>query len=119
MPIESLTNSKVDGDASYQDTLDNPCDNSDCGSEPSHGINAVRKQVKNLGPKEQHRPSCHGKKLPGRDGPSQKSHHHKKKLPDTLEKNEVLMVLFHLRKHRLYSKASKVPAFSGGSSLQL
>ncbi|KAF8731864.1 hypothetical protein HU200_015808 [Digitaria exilis] len=158
MPVESHTSSKVGGDASYQDAADEPLDNSDCGSEPSHGINAVGKQVKNHKPKKKHVPSKsgpRGKKLPGRvgspqedsyhemkfasrDGPSQKGHHHEKNLPYTpsqpflfqvvldtpmsalmtvldkrvnagnhLERSEVMLVLFHLKKQRMYSKALK------------
>nr|CAB3452385.1 unnamed protein product [Digitaria exilis] len=103
MPVESHTSSKVGGDASYQDAADEPLDNSDCGSEPSRGINAVRKQVKNHKPKKKHVPSKsgpRGRKFPGRveppqedsyhetefasrDGPSQKGHHDEKNLPYT------------------------------------
>jgi len=161
MPIESLTSSKADGDASYQDAGDQPHVDSDCGSEPSHGIRAVRKQGKNQGPKKKYGPfkrgrrgkklpgggqpsqeGCHHEmRFPGRDVPFQKDRHHEKKLPDTpvqpflfqivldtpistlmtvldtwlqancLEKSQFLMVLFHLRKQRLYSKALKVPFF--------
>uniref|UniRef100_K3ZX82 Pentatricopeptide repeat-containing protein n=1 Tax=Setaria italica TaxID=4555 RepID=K3ZX82_SETIT len=152
-PVGSLTNSKADGDPLYQAAADQPHDNSGCGSEPSHGINAVWKQVMNHGPPKRGRrwkklqgrdgpteEECnHEKQLPGRYGPSQKGHHHEKKLPDTpfqpllfqtildtpmstlmtvldtwvkvgnrLERNEALMVLFHLRKQRLYSKALKI-----------
>ncbi|CAN6213544.1 unnamed protein product [Urochloa humidicola] len=158
MSVESLSSSQVDGEALYQDATDQPHDNSDNGSQPGHGANAVRKQVKNHGPKKKHGPfkrGRRGKKLPGKDGPSQEDLHHKmrlpgrcgpsqkglhheKKLPDIpvrrflfqivldtpmsllmdvldawvkagncLERNEVLMVLFHLRKQRLYSKALK------------
>ena len=160
MPIESLTSSEVDGDASYQDAADQPHDDSDCGSEHSHGIRAVRKQGKYQGPKKKHGPSKRGRRgkkspggdgpswegfhhemrFPGREGPFQRGRHHEKKLPDTpvqpflfqmvldtpmstlmtvldtwvqagncLERSEVLLVLFHLRKQRLYSKALKVP----------
>ena len=103
MPIESLTSSKVDGDASYQDAGDQPHDDSDCGSEHSHGIRAVRKQGKYQAPKKKHGPSKRGRRgkkfpggdgpsqegchremrFPGRDGPFQKGRHHEKKLPDT------------------------------------
>ncbi|CAL5066395.1 unnamed protein product [Urochloa decumbens] len=150
-PIESLTNSKADGDAPHQSAADQPPDKSDCGSEPSHGINAVRKQAKNHGPSKRGlcgnklsgvvgptQEECyHEKKLPGWYGPSQKGCDHEKNLPDTpfqpllqkildtpasavttildtwdkdgnrLERNKVLMVLSHLRKQRLYSKALK------------
>jgi len=78
MPIESLTSSKVDGDASYPDAGDQPHDDSDCGSEHSHGIRAVRKQGKYQGPKKKHGPSKRargGKKFPGGDGPSQEGCH--------------------------------------------
>ncbi|OEL34165.1 Pentatricopeptide repeat-containing protein, partial [Dichanthelium oligosanthes] len=156
--VESLTYSKGDGEASNQDAADQPRDNSACGSEPSHGISEVRKQVKSHGPKKKHEPSKRGrrgKKVPGRDGPTQDGHHHEMKWPgrdgpshkgsrhgnelavtpfkpflfqtvldtpisalmtvlDTwvevgnrLERNEVVMVLFHLRKQKLYSKALK------------
>ncbi|XP_034578223.1 pentatricopeptide repeat-containing protein At1g80270, mitochondrial [Setaria viridis] len=175
LPIASLTCSKVDGASSYQDAADQPHNNSDHGSEPSHVTNAARKQVKNHTLKKKYGPSKRGrrgKKLPGRDGPSQenhhhemrlpsrdgpfqenrhhqmrwrgrdgpsqKGHHHENKLPDTtfqpylfqivldtptsllmavldtwvkagncLERSKVSMVLFHLRKQRLYSKALK------------
>jgi len=158
MPIESLTSSEVDGDASYQDAADQPHNDSDCGSEHSHGIRAVRKQGKYQGPKKKHGPSKRGRRgkkspggdgpsregfhhemrFPGREGPFQRGRHHEKKLPDTpvqpflfqmvldtpmstlitvldtwvragncLERSEVLLVLFHLRKQRLYSKALK------------
>ncbi|CAL5079265.1 unnamed protein product [Urochloa decumbens] len=159
MSLESLSSSKVDVEASYQGATDQPHDNSDNGSEPGHGANAVRKQVKNHEPKKKHGPFKRGRRgkklpgrdgpsqedgrhemrLPGRDGPSQKAPHHEKKLPDMpfqkrflfqtvldtpmsllmtvldmwvkdgncLERNEVLMVLFHLRKQRQYSKALK------------
>ncbi|CAL5076401.1 unnamed protein product [Urochloa decumbens] len=159
MSVESLSSSKVDVEASYQGATDQLHDDSDNGSEPGHGANAVRKQVKNHGPKKKHGPFKRGRRgkklpdrdgpsqedrhhemrLPGRDGPSQKAPHHEKKLPDMpfqkrflfqtvldtpmsllmtvldmwvkagncLERNEVLMVLFHLRKQRQYSKALK------------
>ncbi|CAN6180519.1 unnamed protein product [Urochloa humidicola] len=158
MSVESLSSSEVDGENLYQGATDHPHDNSDNGSERGHGANAVRKQVKNHGPKKKHGPfkrGRRGKKLPGRDGPSQENNHHKmrlpgrfgpsqkvphheKKLPDTpvqrflfqivldtpmsllmtvldawvkagncLERSEVLLVLFHLRKQRLYNKALK------------
>jgi hypothetical protein len=175
---ESLISSIVDGASSNQDAADQSRDNSDHGSEPSHVTNAAMKQVKNhrlkkYGPSKRGRrgkklpgrdgPSQenhhHGMRLPGRDGafqenchhemrwrvrdgPSQKGHHHGNKLPDTdsqpylfqivfdtptnlliavldtwvkagncLERSNVLMILFHLRKQRLYIKALKVPVF--------
>nr|TKW31173.1 hypothetical protein SEVIR_2G087400v2 [Setaria viridis] len=118
-PVGSLTNSKADGDPLYQAAADQPHDNSGCGSEPSRGINAVWKQVMNHGPPKRGR---RWKKLQGRDGPTEEECNHEKKLPgstlmtvlDTwvkvgnrLERNEALMVLLHLRKQRLYSKALK------------
>ncbi|XP_062187820.1 pentatricopeptide repeat-containing protein At1g80270, mitochondrial-like [Phragmites australis] len=134
-PIERLTNSKVDGEFPDQDASDLPHDISDCDSDPSHGdgtIHAMTKEFRKQEPKELHETEANGsapwasrkgrfhdKKLPGRDFQPYLFQivldTPRNVLRDVLDKwiedgnrlerNEVLLVLFHLRKQRLYQKA--------------
>ncbi|XP_062223855.1 pentatricopeptide repeat-containing protein At1g80270, mitochondrial-like [Phragmites australis] len=126
------TNIKVDDKFSYQGAADLPRGNSDHDGEPSHDIHAMRKEFRKHGHKKRHgtkannsvprvsQKGCyHVKKLPGRafqpyifqivlDTPRNVLRTVLDKWMEDgnhLERNEVLLVLFHLRKQLLYNKA--------------
>ncbi|KAL6639031.1 hypothetical protein ACP70R_022761 [Stipagrostis hirtigluma subsp. patula] len=135
VPIERLTISKVEGELPDQDAAEFSHDNSDCDSEPSRGggtVGAMEREFKKQEHKKLHetkanisapgvsqKGSYHEKKMPARDfqpflfqivldTPSNSLRTVLDKWMgdgNRLERNEVLMVFFHLRKQRLYPKA--------------
>jgi hypothetical protein len=129
-PAEGLPNNKVNGEFPKQDAADM----SHFDSETSHGdgtVGAIRKGLKKQGPKNDlgtkagisvpRAAHYHEKEFPGRVQPYlfqivlDTSRNFLVNVLDKwnqdgnrLERSEVLLVLFHLRKQRLYSKALQV-----------
>jgi hypothetical protein len=128
---ERLTNSRFCDELQGQEAVDQPDDNFDCNDEPSHGNVTIEASKKPNATKASmsgswssimdhsadlksqhrtHRPYLFQTVL---DAPSDSVESILDRwIGDStqLDRNEVLLVLFHLKKQRLYRKCLKVPA---------